>query len=253
MAKLILKFEAAVLKEIPLDKGSLSIGRSPGNDVVIDNLAVSGHHAKLSLDQDHYVIEDMSSLNGTFLNNQRIRRSLLKDGDEILIGKHTLVYRDEGGVEAPAGAAVEKTQQLPAQPPAQPAAPKMDSTVVLDTKKRREFLAQATAVATGGAAESKERLGCLIVLDGKTDQREYILTSKLSVIGKSDMASVKLKGWFAPKVAAVINRREGHYEIAPADKAVAKVNSELLSAPRALKEGDIIQIGGVKLQFNFRE
>ena len=249
MAKLILKFEAAVLKEIPLDKGSLSIGRSPGNDVVIDNLAVSGHHAKLSLDQDHYVIEDMSSLNGTFLNNQRIRRSLLKDGDEILIGKHTLVYRDEGGVEAPAGASLEKTQQLP-----QPQQPKMDSTVVLDTKKRREFLAQATSVATGGGAtDSKERLGCLIVLDGKTDQREYILTSKLSVIGKSDMASVKLKGWFAPKVAAVINRREGHYEIAPADKAVAKVNSELLAAPRELKEGDIIQIGRVKLQFNFRE
>lgn len=247
MAKIILKFDAAVLKEIPLEKGSLSIGRSPGNDVVIDNLAVSGHHAKLSLDQDHYVIEDMSSLNGTFVNNQRIRRSQLKNGDEILIGKHTLVYQDEGGVAAPAAPAVETTQQIP-QPP------KMDSTVVLDTKKRREFLAQATAVATGGGAtESKEKLGCLIVLDGKTDQREYILTSKLCVIGKSDMASVKLKGWFAPNVAAVINRREGHYEIAPADKAVAKVNSVLLSAPRELKEGDIIQIGSVKLQFNFRE
>lgn len=251
MAKIILKFEAAVLKEIPLQKGSLSIGRSPGNDVVIDNLAVSGHHAKLSLDQDHYVIEDMSSLNGTFVNNQRIRRSQLKDGDEILIGKHTLVYQDEGGVAAPA-AGLEKTQQI--QAASQPQAPKMDSTVVLDTKKRREFLAQATSVATGGgAAETKEKLGCLIVLDGKTDQREYILTSKLSVIGKSDMASVKLKGWFAPKVAAVINRREGHYEIAPADKAAAKVNSELLTTARQLKEGDMIQIGKVRLQFNFRE
>jgi len=250
MAKIILKFEAAVLKEIPLAKGSLSIGRSPGNDVVIDNLAVSGHHAKLSLDQDHYVIEDMSSLNGTFVNNQRIRRSQLKDGDEILIGKHTLVYQDEGGAAASAAPSVEKTQQIPQMPQG----PKMDSTVVLDTKKRREFLAQATSVATGvGAAESKEKLGCLVVLDGKTDQREYILTSKLCVIGKSDMASVKLKGWFAPNVAAVINRREGHYEIAPADKAAAKVNSQVLAAPRELKEGDIIQIGGVKLQFNFRE
>ena len=79
-------------------------------------------------------------------------------------------------------------------------------------------------------------------------------TSKLSVIGKSEMASVKLQGWFAPQVAAIINRREGRYDIAPSDKAgAAKVNSEVLWAPRELKEGDIIQIGKVKLQFNFRE
>jgi pSer/pThr/pTyr-binding forkhead associated (FHA) protein len=248
MAKLILKFEAATLKEIPLSKPSLSIGRSPGNDVVIDNLAVSGHHAKLMVDQDHYVIEDLSSLNGTFLNSQRIRRSVLKDGDEILIGKHTLVYRDEGGLGVPAG--LEKTQEL-----RQSEGPSLNSTVVLDTKARREFLAQATAVASGGTAEdAKGKIGCLIVLAGKTDQREYILTSKLSVIGKSEMASVKLKGWFAPKVAAVIHHRAGRYEIAPSDKAgAARVNSEVLSAPRELREGDLIQIGRVRMQFNFRE
>lgn len=255
MAKLILKFEANVLKEIPLRKTSLSIGRSPGNDVVIDNLAVSGHHARLSIDQDHYVIEDMNSLNGTFLNNQRIRRSTLKDGDEIVIGKHSLVYREEGGVMS--GDMVEATQ------PAQQRS--MDSTMVLDTKQRREFLAKATSVAAGetsgegtdaGAesAPAPDRLGCLIVIDGKTDQREYILTSKLSVIGKSDMASVKLKGWFAPRVAAIINRRPGGYNIAPSDKAgAAKVNSEVLSSPRDLHEGDMIQIGRVRMQFNFRE
>ena len=256
MAKLILRFEAAVLKEIPLKKTSLSIGRSPGNDVVIDNLAVSGHHARLSIDEDHYVIEDMNSLNGTFLNNQRIRRSTLKDGDEIVIGKHSLVYHEEGGILS--GDMIEATQ------PAQQRS--MDSTMVLDTKQRREFLAKVTSVSTASTgevtesagvaedSESKDRLGCLIVLDGKTDQREYILTSKLSVIGKSPMASVKLKGWFAPRVAAVINRREGTYNIAPSDKAgAAKVNSEVLSAPRELREGDMIQIGRVKMQFNFRE
>ena len=251
MAKLILKFEASVLKEIPLQKASFSIGRSPGNDVVIDNLAVSGNHARLSLDQDHYVLEDMNSLNGTFLNNQRIRRSALKDGDEIMIGKHSLVYHDEGGISPQAAVKTEPVQQQM----------RMDATMVLDTKKRREFLAQATSMMSGDpgatgevSAEAKDRLGCLVVLDGKTDQREYILTSKLSVIGKSDMASVKLKGWFAPKVAAVINRREGRYDISPSDKAgVAKINSEVLKAPRELREGDMIQIGRVRMQFNFRE
>ncbi|MBI4460588.1 MAG: FHA domain-containing protein [Acidobacteria bacterium] len=246
MAKLILKYEAAVLKEIPLQKSSLSIGRAAGNDVVIDNLAVSGHHAKLVVEEDHYIVEDMNSLNGTFLNNQRIRRSALKNGDEIVIGKHTLVYHDEGGVPVPPAASLDRTQQLGA---------KAEETVVLDTKKRREFLAKATAIASEGAsAESKERVGCLTVIAGSTDQREYILTGKLCVIGKSDMASVKLKGWFAPKVAAIINRREGHYDIAPSDKAGAtKINSQVLSAPRVLQEGDLIQVGGVQMQFYFRE
>ena len=250
MAKLILKYEAAVLKEIPLQKASLSIGRAPGNDVVIDNLAVSGHHTKLVLEEGHYVVEDMNSLNGTFLNNQRIRRSVLKNGDEILIGKHTLVYNDEGGVPGAAGQSpMEKTQEM------KTASLGGDATVVLDTKKRREFLAKATSIASEGAsAETKEKLGCLTVLAGKTDQREYILTSKLCVIGKSDMASVKLKGWFAPNVAAIINRRENHYDIAPSDKAgVTKINSQVLSAPRELQEGDLIQVGGVRMQFYFRE
>ena len=246
MAKLILKFEAKVLKEIPLQKASLSIGRTPGNDVVIDNLAVSGHHAKLVVEEGQYIIEDLSSLNGTFVNSQRIRRSALKNGDEIVIGKHTLVYQDEGGVPAEVEAAMEKTQQLISG---------ADQTVILDTKKRREFLAKATAIAAEGISPTApEKIGCLTVLSGRTDQREYILTSKLSIVGKSKDASVRLKGWFAPKVAAIINHREGRYDIAPSGKAgVTKVNSEVLSIPRELHEGDMIQIGGVKMQFFFRE
>jgi len=133
--------------------------------------------------------------------------------------------------------------------------PKMEETVVLDTKKRREFLAKSTAVASEGASTTaEEKIGCLTVLAGKTDQKEYILTSKLCTIGKSDMASVKLRGWFAPAVAAVINRREGVYSIAPSEKhGVAKVNSEALLSSRQLQEGDLIQIGGVKMQFYYRE
>ena len=244
MAKLILKYEAAVLKEVPLQKSTLTIGRTPGNDVVIDNLAVSGQHARVTLEQDHFLVEDMNSLNGTFLNNQRIRKSALKDGDEILIGKHTLIFREDGA-RPKAESVGERTQPIPIA----------EETVVLDTKKRREFLAKATTIATEGTSPAaQERVGCLTVLSGKTDQREYILTSKLTVIGKSEMASVKLQGWFKPKVAAIINRKEGRYNIAPSDKVgVAKVNAQTLSTARDLNEGDTIDVSGVKMQFYFRE
>lgn len=248
MAKLILRFEGATLKEIPLEMASLSLGRLAGNDIVIDNLAVSGYHARLSLDGGHYVLEDLNSLNGTFINNQRVHKASLKDGDEIVIGKHTLTFSDEGGISAQAAAARDEPVRNPV----------LGTTVNLDTKQRREFLAHATTLSTvkvpTGTAETNDLLGSLIVLQGKTDQQEYILTSKLSVIGKSSMASVRLKGWFAPKVAAIINRREGRYDIAPPDsKGAARVNSEVLRAPRELQGGDIIEIGRVKMQFNFRE
>ena len=245
MAKLVLKFEGSVLKEYPLQKGSVTIGRDSTNDIVISNLGVSGHHAKLILEEDHFVVEDLNSLNGTFLNERRVRRSAIKSGDAILIGKHTLAYVEEGAMPGVAAASAEKTQKIQLGG---------DETVVLDTKQRRELLAKATAIATEGSSPAaKDKAGCLIVLDGKSEQREYILTSKLCLIGKDAMATVKLKGWFAPKVASIINRRDTHYEIAPSDKAGAtKVNMEVLTAVRILNEGDLIQVGRLKLQFYLR-
>ncbi len=245
MARLILKYEAAVLKEIPLKQAALTIGRTPGNDLVIDNLAVSGHHAKVYFEGDCFVVEDLNSLNGTFVNSQRVRKIPLKNGDQVLIGKHSLIFVDEGG--APPG---------PPTPAAERAAPvaKLEETVVLDTKKRREFLQKATVLAEGGASPAAvEKVATLVVLSGKTDQNEYILTSKLAMIGKSPMASVKLKGWFAPDVAAVINKREAGYQLSPSGKGSPKVNGVAISGPCDLNEGDLIEVAGVKMQFGFRE
>ena len=85
MAKLYLKFEQAVLKECPLSQGVVTIGRMPDNLIHIDNPAVSGHHAKISWETDHYVLEDNNSTNGTYVNNRRVSKAALHDGDEILI------------------------------------------------------------------------------------------------------------------------------------------------------------------------
>ena len=86
MAKLYLKFEQSVLKEVPLTQAATTIGRLPDNTVQIDNLAVSGHHAKISFNDGHYVIEDLGSLNGTYVNNKRVGKATLIHGDQVLIG-----------------------------------------------------------------------------------------------------------------------------------------------------------------------
>ena len=245
MATLILKYEAKVLKRVLLRQAVFTIGRTPGSDLVIDNLAVSAPHARICFETDRFVLEDLNSLNGTFVNRQRIHKSDLKDGDEIQIGKHTLLFQDEGllpeFLESAAGRAA-------------PVA-KLESTVVLDTRKQREFLQKATTVAEGGVSPSAvAKVGCLIVLAGKTDQKEYILTARMAVIGKSPMASVKLQGWFAPDVAAVImNKGKTSYQIAPAAKGKVRLNGRAISSPQDLKEGDQIEVAGVKAQFNYRE
>lgn len=263
MAKLFLKYDQAVLKELTLSQNVCTIGRLPDNSVQIDNLAVSGHHAKIYWDQDKYVIEDNNSLNGTYVNNVRINRHPLKDGDSVLIGKHTLNFKDEWHQDKPGQRAVA------AAPSGQPV-PKLEETVVLDTKRMKEMLASpqppaalAAAGPSGGSAPTQryagtpppiEKIGLLTILDGKTDQREYLLTSKMSVIGKSEMASIKLKGWFAPKMAALISKRDNGYFIAASEKDTkVKINGEEIAGQKALSDGDVIEVASVKMTFGFQE
>ena len=94
MAKLLLKFEDRILKEISLSVGTVTIGREPENVLRIDNPAVSGHHANIYSEGNHYVLEDSKSFNGTYVNEQRISKIVLKDGDKAVIGKHTIEFQD---------------------------------------------------------------------------------------------------------------------------------------------------------------
>src|ERR1700736_689886 len=91
MSRLVLQFEGAVLKEVPLGTRPVTIGRSPDNDIPIDNLAVSNYHARVYVEAGSLVVEDLNSLNGSFLNDIRVERAMLKDGDSILVGKHHIL------------------------------------------------------------------------------------------------------------------------------------------------------------------
>lgn len=249
MAKLYLKFDQSVLKEIPLTQAAATIGRLPDNTVQIDNLAVSGHHARIYWNDGHYVVEDLGSLNGTYVNNKRVGQATLIHGDQVLIGKHVVEFKNEGSIAL--GASV---------PKAGPAAPKLDATVVLDTRKAQGMIAEKGAPApaarsvTGAPVPSKERIGLLSVLEGKTDQAKYVLTGKITMIGKSNMATIKLKGFFAPTTAALISKRDGKYFIAPSEKKIKlKVNGEDSPNLRELNQGDVIEVGKFKAAFSFQE
>jgi pSer/pThr/pTyr-binding forkhead associated (FHA) protein len=90
MAKVLLKFKEAVVKEISLNQDVITIGRKADNDIVIDNQAVSGYHARIKKEGRSFFIEDANSLNGTYLNGQKMSKGELHNGDIVLIGVHTL-------------------------------------------------------------------------------------------------------------------------------------------------------------------
>ncbi len=243
MAKLYLKFEQAVLKEVALSEGAVTIGRLPDNSVQIDNLAVSGHHCRIYKEHEHYVVEDNNSLNGTYVNNQRVTKAALKDNDEILIGKHIVQFHEGSADGAHVAAASHSVM------------PGMEKTMMFNPKSKAAHDVGLHDHHAGSApAPARERTGVLTVIDGKTDEPKYTLTSKLTVIGKSDMASVKLKGWFAPKVAANLMKRESKYIIAAADQHVKiMINGEHVQGQHELMEGDLIDVAGTKFQFSFAE
>lgn len=100
MPKLIVKFKDRELQECAVGFDPVTIGRLPDNMIVIDNDVVSGRHARVLRDGNHYVVEDLQSRNGTFVNNKAIWRHTLLDGDVVVVGKHSLVFTLASGEQA---------------------------------------------------------------------------------------------------------------------------------------------------------
>ena len=98
MLSILLKFKNSEIKTIETDKGEITIGRNPNCDIHIDNLGVSKQHAKIIKQDGLYVVEDLNSTNGTYINRKRIARAVINNNDEIHIGKHTLQiqYKAQG-------------------------------------------------------------------------------------------------------------------------------------------------------------
>ena len=97
MIKLELKFKDKVLEKIETENPEITIGRSPNTDIQIDNLAVSNQHARLIKQNNQYAVEDLNSTNGTYLNDEKITKAILKHNDVITVGKHnlTIYYKEE--------------------------------------------------------------------------------------------------------------------------------------------------------------
>ncbi len=130
MAKLILMFNDQVMQEFPFLTESMTIGRNSESNIQIDNLAVSGHHAKIDKVGSKFILTDLQSTNSTFVNDKKIVSHSLKDRDKIQIGKHVILFLSSE---------TDRAEQSG-----------IDETMLLDTAQQRELLAKQGPAAGQG-------------------------------------------------------------------------------------------------------
>ncbi len=212
MGKLVVSLDNVIIKDVAISKERTTLGRRPYNDVVIDNLAVSGEHAVLHLVGRDVYIEDLNSTNGTYLNGRAIKKQLLVHNDTVEIGKYKVKFL--GSAEDD----YEKTMVLrPGQIP-----PTIAPRAGSHNTPPMPVLPASIKVLNGGAAG-----------------REVVLTKVVTTIGKPGV-----------QVASITKRPAG-YVLAHVEGANrpsvngAPVESE--SVP--LRNGDLIELAGTQMQF----
>jgi len=239
MPKITLQSRNRLLKQCVVG-ATTTIGRLPDNALVIDSPTVSGHHAHLFREGDHFAVEDLASTNGTFVNGKRVTRHALQHGDTIRIGKHTILFETIDG------------EEFDPQEQAEPIVTNPGETVFVEADKYKSLLAmlkETEARVNGGAPDSATaNVGVLRVLSGRSDQPEYSLDAHTSVVGKSDNALVRLQGWFKPKEAIAIARNGGSY-VATGLSGTTLINKQRLSGRHTLANGDVLEVGGLTLEF----
>jgi len=234
MARLILVFNKKVIKDYPFVKENMTIGRDEGNDIAIDNLAVSGFHARIDKTGDTYILTDLQSTNGTFVNDKKIAPHKLQHKDKIIIGKQMLFF------------AMSKQEQ------AKVAETEVDRTMILDTAKQKDLLAKQAEKKGMEVPVKKEKLGIISFIDG-SDQGEIQLKKKLTKMGKADTSEIRLGGFLMPATVATISRRPNGYAITSTSSTKVKVNNQVIKETHYLKDFDTIEIGSYKFQFYTHE
>jgi pSer/pThr/pTyr-binding forkhead associated (FHA) protein len=236
MPQLTLKFKNNLIQSFDIAGGqSLTIGRLEDNDIVIENLAVSGHHAKIDAVGDGYLLTDLQSKNGCFVNEKMAASHWLTQGDIVSIGKHMLEFSFKDGEQQPAPSQVNQR----------------DQTMVMDTDHYRDLLDKSGATDHSGEDAGKP-VGMLSYLSG--GEGEVALARKLIKIGKAATNDIVVSGFTVGSTAATISKRPNSYVLSYVSGfSKPKVNGKAVKQSVMLNEFDVIEIGSVRMQFFTKE
>jgi predicted component of type VI protein secretion system len=258
-----------VLKEIPLDKERVTIGRKVQNDIQIDNLAISGAHAVVVTILNDSFLEDLDSTNGTFVNGQQIKKHFLQHNDVIELGKYRLKYVKEANQHVsqedfektmvlrsdmmrkavePAAATASMMPPVNLAPPAVPPASPAPATPVVSPPQPQEELAAAQAAVPAAApaqtaAPAALPLGAIQVLTGSNAGRTLDLVKSLTTLGKPGV-----------QVAVIARRPHGYFLTHVEGPRFPQVNGSPIDIQaHPLKDHDIVELAGVKMEFFLKD
>ena len=222
MPTLIISIEGTIVKELALTKERTVLGRRPHNDVVMENLAVSGEHALLTLENEVVAIEDLNSTNGTFVNGFPVKRQVLADKDLIQIGKYRIRF--------------EQTPQDQDSPDTHSVTNAILNSSFADFAASTMPAALTPAVGGGKAVQQAS----LLILNGSSAGQKVPLVKVVTTLGKPGVAIASIT---QKPHGFVLTQLEGESES-------LKLNGQIvgpLSVP--LLNGDTVELAGSTMRF----
>ncbi len=225
MPEILVKYEDKVIERVVTQKKRISIGRTADNDIVLDNKGVSRKHAIIEFDENSALVMDNESLNGVFLNNRKVNEEVLKDKDQITIGKFDLIYHQD----AP------KEMQFA----------ELDGTMVLKTRKQKELLEkdkQARKVTSVAG-------GSVLLGEAHTTGKQFSLNKPVITLGRAKFVNVPVKGFLVSRIQAKIVKDKDDFVLVNVGRwSKTKVNGESTRRHR-LRNDDLIEIGKSVFRF----
>ena len=228
MGKLVVSLDGVVIKEVQITKDKTTLGRRPYNDIVIDNLAVSGEHAVLQMVGGDVFIEDLNSTNGTYINGKAIKKQLLTHNDTVEIGKYKIKYLVDESSD------YEKTMIM------RPGSAQPGQAAGGATGGNSGFGGLGSPAAAPAAPAMQP--ASIKVLNGAAAGREVVLTKVVTTVGKPGV-----------QVASITKRPNG-YAFAHVEGATKpSINGvPIVGDSVPLRNGDVIELAGTQMQFIFR-
>lgn len=213
MPRMIVSIDGVVIKEVQLTKERTTLGRRPYNDIVIDNLAVSGEHAAIHMTPEGVEIEDLGSTNGTYVNAKAVKRQELRNGDTVEVGKYKIRFLQDAEAENFEKTMIFKPGMMPA----------------LGAVSR-----------PAGLTPTPVPMNAVIrVLSGAAAGREVSLQKVVTTIGKPGVA-----------VASITKRIQGFVLAHVEGPEMPMLNGAAIGpTPVLLKSGDKLELAGTEMQF----
>ncbi|VAX13042.1 hypothetical protein MNBD_GAMMA24-836 [hydrothermal vent metagenome] len=215
MSKLTLSFKGTVLKVFPILRGQMLIGHDPACHLHIDSLALASRHARVDTQDQTSILVDLETEQGTFVNQKRIDKHQLENGDIIRVGKHTLQYIFEEVADLANVEDLHLSHHNISKP---------DISVTPKNEKPASHI---------------QKNGWLQILNGQNLGRTLSLNRSMTNLGKPGVAT------------AIITRRNGAYFLSHLEgKRPPSIDDEPIGDRiYKLHDGNTIQIGNIKMQF----